>query len=261
MLANFTVVLTSQTASLAPVIVYGVGSMLLDIVFGVFILGVLSFGPTDRQNAASMGPPDNAGPSVNVDSNNTPSQSSEASQIVTDLAMTALSCQAYADPTPLLRAMLAEGLFAPQDRFEYSGYSCFELPDGLNLVGLNVNSVCGGVTDPAIAAENPDLYPSLADRPEGPYQLVAFGSDVDYDSVLSWYIQTFGSRGDEELLGVIDGMYTPGISENEVFCDRILADTLKEEREAGGTGQEEQPILPPPPPPPIALPPPPSSAP
>lgn len=145
---------------------------------------------------------------------------------IESMAVEELACTRDPDPTRILRAMMEAGLIHAGDRENFESYSCFAIPGGLSLAGLNVNAVCGGVMSATVNAENPDLYPPnerIDDQDR--YQMLAFGSNDDFHRLLGWYNGLYGVRADDAI-GVIDGLYGPSTSLNEVFCDDILADDV-----------------------------------
>lgn len=195
--------------------------MIFDLIFAIFIGGLFMYSetntvPSSQDRAATV-----------VEAPPAPAE-------VTDLAMEQLACLRDPDPTVVLRAMMDHGLIHESDREDFESYSCFAIPGGMSLVGVNVNSVCGGVMSAAINAENPDLYPPnerIAD--EDRYQMIAFGSNDDLESLANWRNTMFdpggiggGVSAEGERYGVIDGLYTPSISLNEIYCDDILADDI-----------------------------------
>lgn len=156
----------------------------------------------------------------------TVAQAPPAPPHITALAVEELACTRDPDPTRILRAMMEAGLIHPGDREDFESYSCFAIPGGLWLDGFNANAVCGGVMSATVNAENPDLYPPNEriddlDR----YQMLSFGSNDGLDLLEAWSTARYGPRGPESL-GVIDGLYSPSISLNEVYCDDILADNV-----------------------------------
>ena len=199
--------------------------MIFDLIFAIFVGGLLSYIETPRELPQEM--PREAGQATVADAPPAPAE-------VTDLAISQLACLGDPDPTIVLRAMMDHGLIHANDRENFESYSCFPIPGGMSLVGVNVNAVCGGVMSAAINAENPDLYPpndQIAD--EDRYQMIAFGSNDDLDSLVNWRNVMFGmgpsdayAPAGSEALGVIDGLYAPSISLNEIYCDDVLADDI-----------------------------------
>ncbi|TKW67461.1 MAG: hypothetical protein DI616_07405 [Paracoccus denitrificans] len=113
--------------------------MFSDIIFGLFLLAMFGISPGGQPRATVAAAPD-------------------APDDVISLAVDQLECLTEPDPTPVLRAMMNHGLIHADERIDTETFSCFPIPGGISLGGINANSVCGGVVDEAIADANPDLY-------------------------------------------------------------------------------------------------------
>lgn len=193
--------------------------MIFDLIFGIFVLGWIGMNDTtpNVERAGSPAPETGLLP--------------DAPYALTDMATYQLACRAMPDPTPVLRMMMDGGMIYPEDRVDFESFSCFAIPDGLSLAGLEANVVCGGVTDPAINEANGDLYPpnSMIDDDQR-YQILAFGSTQSLEELRAWHRSVIGPTKDEplpeHLMGIADGLYTPPPSMAEIYCDDILAAEL-----------------------------------
>lgn len=196
--------------------------MIFDLIFAILVAGLLTYSEQSRvlplaqadQAMAAEAPP--------------------APYEVADVAISQLACLTDPDPTIVLRTMMDHRLIYPGERQDFESYSCFPIRDGMSLAGLNVNTVCGGVISPTINAENPDLYPpNERIHDDERYQMIAFGSNEDLESIGRWRNSMFAMSPEEiftsaegEMFGVIGGLYSPSISRNEIYCDDVLANDV-----------------------------------
>lgn len=186
--------------------------MVFDVIFLLFVLGTLGMSSSE----SPLSRPGHA----------TVAEAPAAPDEITDMAIEELACLRDPDPTPILRAMMDHGLIHADSREDFESYSCFAVPGGMSLASINVNAVCGGVMSASVNAENPDLYPPnerILDDER--YQMIAFGTNDDLDTLLDWYNAMYGPRL-EGTAGATDGLYAPAISLNELYCDDILADDV-----------------------------------
>ncbi|MDO5642997.1 MAG: hypothetical protein Q4G26_11535 [Paracoccus sp. (in: a-proteobacteria)] len=192
--------------------------MIVDIILGLFILGLAVEGRDEHHTPLPMTQADIARP-----------DGAPAIDLAPDLVALAfeeLRCTRNPQPTPVLRRLMDDGLIRPESRMDIESFSCFPLTGVANLGPIAIDSVCGGVLDPAENAANPDLYPpndQIHDHER--FQVLAFGSDERMDDLLDFFNGMYGPRGGHEI-GVTNSLYTPSGTRSEIFCDDILADVL-----------------------------------
>lgn len=207
--------------------------MIFDLIFGIVVAGIVansssSGGTASAPFAATESAPVLSAPPAPPD--------------VSFAAVEQLACHSDPDPTPILRSLMDHGLIHASGRMDIDAYSCFEIPGGMALSGITVNAVCGGVVSPDVNAANPDLYaPQGHIRDDDRYPMISFGTNDDYDLLVAWSRNLFGPRAGGRT-GVIDGLYTPSfLSQNEVYCNDLLAQEIALTGVPGGAGEDMPP--------------------
>ncbi|MDO5604253.1 MAG: hypothetical protein Q4G25_03730 [Paracoccus sp. (in: a-proteobacteria)] len=209
--------------------------MIFDILIGLFLLGAFFFG-TQSETSMPYPAPDIEQPMIGLGDD------------FVVLALDELDCTRPPQPTPVLRRLMDDGLILAERRVDMDGYSCFPLTGAAALGPIVIDSVCGGVLDPAEGTANPDLYPPGDQiRDEDRIQVLAFGTHETEDYLLDLSHAMYGPRTIAES-GVTDRLFTQFRARSEIFCDDILAETIMQsEAEAEAWARPPVPGVPAPP--------------
>ena len=212
--------------------------MLFDIIFGIFVAGLVGMSsntipvarPADPFQSQMTPPPSPLDPpeippvaglpvpppsDAPADTGVLPLPAAPAPGYVQDMILEQLACRATPDPTGVVMALMQEGMILSEERIAYESINCFPLHGGTAIAGMPFQMICVSVND----AEADQLDVVYQRDPEYPgHPVISLGTDVDLSALKEWYAGQFGPDGVDDA--VVDGLYTPETIPNEVYCDK-----------------------------------------
>lgn len=103
-----------------------------------------------------------------------------------------LSCETAPEPIFTLLALEEMGMIDVSEKVSFDSISCFRIHGGLEIAGLNMQSVCAYSDDPLVR----ELHPSFLWRGQGtpPMLNIVFGTNANFATVSNWYLRNFGTE-------------------------------------------------------------------